>query len=85
MAEDHIIEFIKKKEEFIREDYKLLFWFEFMFFDAQKQTYDERVQSFDRKLAIGLDPIKMKKFLNTNPFKNADRKGKKLTSSGIKN
>lgn len=78
MADDHIIEYIKKKDEFIDGDFKLRFWVEIYFFDHQKNIYDERTMAMEKKLRdCSVNAMKMKKFLNTNPFKNARRIGKK--------
>jgi endonuclease III-like uncharacterized protein len=81
MADDHIIDYIKKKEEFIENDFKLRFWVEILFFNDQKNTYDEKLELMEKKLKDdNVNAKKMKKFLNTNPFKNANRNGKQINA-----
>lgn len=78
MAEDDILDYLRKKQEFIDDDYKLRVIFDFVFFDGNKITYDDISKQLDLKMTIApiTNPYKMKIFLNTNKFKNATRECK---------
>lgn len=77
MAEDDIAEFIKNKNKFIEDDYKLRYFVKFLILDGNKYNYENSAILLDKKLNIpDLNPLSMKKFLNTNPFKKSKRTGK---------
>lgn len=78
MADDDIIEYINNKKDLITDDYKVKYFVEFLFYKGQDKVYENQVTQLEKKLLSadnGSNAIQIKKFLNTDPFKNAKREG----------
>lgn len=63
---DEIVKYIKQKENFINQDFKLRFIFENVFTPENKEFYNKKLERMEEKIAsliTSISPYKMKNFL----------------------